>query len=247
MSRPKALRRRARSYLSELCRSSRLVEFHSCFCSPFTFCEFVAAAANFSSNRKRLRRRLLFHAEVLLYSYMDLRHIFNLSWSLHSFPFIWKSSFVVPIHKMKNLANQPLHFGLFFSVSQSCLISTFYLVYSSFWSQTFFSLPVRLLSTVINLLLIKFFFFLTPFRMGITSSCGVAGRFLPLSIFPKLLTRTGIPLSSTNLFLLAFSCCVCLLDILTPSFLSDWRACMVFKNYFIELLRWACLFFFFLY
>ena len=34
-----------------------------------------------------------------------LLHIFNISWSLHSFPSIWKTSFVIPIHKMEKPLN----------------------------------------------------------------------------------------------------------------------------------------------
>ena len=39
-----------------------------------------------------------------------LVHIFNLSWSLHSFPSIWKTSFIFPIHKM----GKPLDCSAFF-------------------------------------------------------------------------------------------------------------------------------------
>ena len=36
-----------------------------------------------------------------------LLHIFNLSWSLHSFPFIWKTSSIIPIHKIGKLLDSP--------------------------------------------------------------------------------------------------------------------------------------------
>ena len=39
-----------------------------------------------------------------------LLHIFNLSWSLHSFPSIWKTSSIIPIHKMGKPLNSPASF-----------------------------------------------------------------------------------------------------------------------------------------
>ena len=36
-----------------------------------------------------------------------LSHIFNLSWSLHYFPSIWKTSSIIPIHKMKKPFDSP--------------------------------------------------------------------------------------------------------------------------------------------
>ena len=50
VSQPKALRSRARGYLSELYRATCPVESHSSFCSPFSPDEFLAAASNLSSS-----------------------------------------------------------------------------------------------------------------------------------------------------------------------------------------------------
>ena len=36
-----------------------------------------------------------------------LLHIFNLSWILHSFPFIWKTPSIIPIHKMGKPLDSP--------------------------------------------------------------------------------------------------------------------------------------------
>ena len=36
-----------------------------------------------------------------------LLHIFNLSWTLHSFPSIWKTSSIIPIHKMGKPLDSP--------------------------------------------------------------------------------------------------------------------------------------------
>ena len=42
---------------------------------------------------------------------MDLLlHIFNLSWSSHSFPSIWKTSSIIPIHKMGKPLDSPASF-----------------------------------------------------------------------------------------------------------------------------------------
>ena len=67
VSQPKALRSRARGYLTELRRATCSVEFHSSFCSSF-------------------------------------------SWSSHSFPSIWKTSSIIPIHKMGKPLDFPASF-----------------------------------------------------------------------------------------------------------------------------------------
>ena len=87
-------------------------ESHSSFCSPFTPAEFLAAASNISSSTAtgpdKVAYPMLKH---LPHSGMDfLLHIFNLSWSLHSFPSIWKTSSIIPIHKM----GKPLDSRAFF-------------------------------------------------------------------------------------------------------------------------------------
>ena len=70
-----------------------------------------------------------------------LLYIFNLSWSSHSFPSIWKTSSIIPIHKM----GKPLDsLASFRPISQppayqSCLNALFYPVYSSFWNLIPFS------------------------------------------------------------------------------------------------------------
>ena len=90
VSQPKALHSRARGYLSELRRATCSVESHTSFCSPFSFAEFLAAASNLSSSTAtgpdKVAYPMLKH---LPRSGMDfLVHIFNLSWSSHSFPSI---------------------------------------------------------------------------------------------------------------------------------------------------------------
>ena len=103
VSQSKALRSRARGYLSELRRATCSEESHSSFCSPFSLAENLVAASNLSSSTAtgpdKVAYPMLTH---LPRSGMDfLLHIFNLFWSLHSFPSIWKTSSIIPIHKMR--------------------------------------------------------------------------------------------------------------------------------------------------
>ena len=110
VSQPKALR--ARGYLTELRRATCSVKSHSSFCSPFSPAEFLAAASNLSSSTAigpdKVAYPMLKH---LPRSGMDfLLHIFNLSWSSHFFPSIWKTSFIIPIHKMGKPLDSPASF-----------------------------------------------------------------------------------------------------------------------------------------
>ena len=112
VSQPKALRSRARGYLSELRRATCPVECHSPICSPFTPAEFLVAASNLSSSTAtgpdKVAYPMLKH---LPRSGMDfLLHIFNLSWSSHSFPSIWKTYSIIPIHKMGKPLDCPASF-----------------------------------------------------------------------------------------------------------------------------------------
>ena len=100
VSQPKALRSRARGYLTKLRRTKCPVESHSSFCSPFSPAEFLAATSNLLSSTAagpdKVAYPMLKH---LPRSGMHFLHIFNLSWSLHSFPSIWKTSSIIHIHK----------------------------------------------------------------------------------------------------------------------------------------------------
>ena len=102
VSQAKALRSRARGYLFELCRATCLEESHSSVCSFFSLAELHAAASNLSSSSATGPDKVAYPMlEHLHRSGMDfLLHIFNLSWSSHSFPFISKTSSIIPMHKM---------------------------------------------------------------------------------------------------------------------------------------------------
>ena len=96
VSQPKALRSRARGYLTELHRATCSVESHSSFCCPFSPAEFLAAASNLSSSTATGPDKVAYPMlKDLPRSGMDFfLHIFNLSWSSHSFPSIWKTDFL---------------------------------------------------------------------------------------------------------------------------------------------------------
>ena len=111
-SQPKALRSRARDYLTELRRATCPVESHSSFCSPFSPAEFLAAASNLTPSTAtgpdKVAYPMLKH---LPRSGMDLLLcIFNLSLTSHSFPSIWKTSSIIPIHKMGKPLDSPASF-----------------------------------------------------------------------------------------------------------------------------------------
>ena len=97
-----ALRSRVRGYLSELRQATRPAETHSSLCSTFSPVEFLAAASNLSSPTATGPDKVVYlMLKHLLHSGMNLlQHIFNLSWSLHSFPSIWKTFFIIVIHKL---------------------------------------------------------------------------------------------------------------------------------------------------
>ena len=111
VSQPKALRSRARGYLSELRRATCPEESHSSFCSPFSPAEFFAAASNLSlftsTGPDKVAYPMLKH---LPRSGIDFLHIFNLSYSSHSFPSISKTPSIIPIHKMGKPLDSPASF-----------------------------------------------------------------------------------------------------------------------------------------
>ena len=112
VSQRKALRSRARGYLTELRRATCPVESHSSFCSPLSPAEFLAAASNLSSSTAigpdKVAYPMLKHLPRCGLDF--LLHIFNLSWSSHSFPSIWKTSSIIPINKMGKPLDSPASF-----------------------------------------------------------------------------------------------------------------------------------------
>ena len=119
VSQPKALRSKARGYLTELRCATCLEESHSSFCSSFSPTKLLVASSNLSSSTAtgldKVSYPMLKH---LPRSGMDfLLHIFNLSWSSHFFPSIWKTSCIIPIHKMGKPLDFPSSFRPIFLTS----------------------------------------------------------------------------------------------------------------------------------
>ena len=154
VSQAKVLRSKAKGNLSELRRPTCPEESHSSFCSPFSPAEFLAAASNLflstATGPDKVAYPMLKH---FLSSDMNFfLHIFNLSWTLHSFPSIWKTSSI--IHKMGKPLDSPASFRAIFSplAYQSYLNASIYPVYSSLWNLIPFSLSARLVSALDGLL-----------------------------------------------------------------------------------------------
>ena len=183
------------------------MESHSSFCSPFSLVEFLAAASNISSSTAtgpdKVAYPMLKH---LPRSGMDfLLYIFNLSWSSHSFPSIWKTSSILLIHKMGKPLDSPASFR---PISLTSCVSKlferiilfrllFFLESNSILSprQAGFR-PGR--STLDQILYV-----FSPFRMGLTNPGRALRRSCLLSISLKLLTLSGTPPFSINSFRLA--------------------------------------------
>ena len=110
-----------------------------------------------------------------------------------------------PFTRWENLSTLLLPSGLSLSppADKSFLNASFYLVSSSFWNLVSFSLPARPVYALDVLNLIKFCSFLSPFRMSLTNPGVALGQSCLQSIILKLLTLSGIPPFSTNLFRLA--------------------------------------------
>ena len=221
VSQSKALRSRARGYLSELRRATCPKESQLPFCSPFFPAEFLEAASNLTSSTAtgpdKVAYSMLKHFPR---SGMDfLLHIFNLSWSSHPFLPSGRHLLLFPYTRWESPLTLLLPSGLSISppAYQSCLNASFYPVYFSFWNVNLFSLPTRPVSALDGLPSIKFCTFLSPFRMGSTNPGRALGRFSLLSISLKLLTLSGIPPFTINSFRL--SSLLALLDGLNLSFL----------------------------
>ena len=205
VSQPKTMCSRARGYLSELSRATCPEESHSSFCSPFSPTELLAAASNLSSSTAtgpdKVAYPMLKH---LPRSGMDfLLHIFNFSWSSHLFSSIWKTSSIIPIHKM----GKPLA-AFFRSVSlTSCVSKLFERIILSrllfFLESNSILFPCQVGFCPGRSTLDQISFLSQSISDEFNKPRLALGRLCLLSISRKLLTRSGTPLFSTNSFWLA--------------------------------------------
>ena len=69
------------------------------------------AASNLSSSTATGPDKVAYPMlKYLSRSGINFLHIFNISWSLHSFPSIWKTSYIIPIHNMGKSLDSPASF-----------------------------------------------------------------------------------------------------------------------------------------
>ena len=231
-SQPKALRSRARGYLTDLRRATCPKESDSSFCSPFFPTKLLAAASNLSSSTatgpNKVTHLMLKH---LPRSGMDfLLHIFNLSWSLHSFPSIWNTSSIIPIHKMGIPLDSPASFRpisitsyvskLFERIILSRLL--FFLEFNSILSprQTGFR-PGR--STFDQILYLS-----QSISDGFNKSRPGSWTIVSTIDFSKAFDAVWHPALFHKLISAGLLPCFARW---TQSFLSDRRACVVFQNH----------------
>ena len=231
VSQPKTLRSRARGYLSELHRTTCPEESHSSFCFSFSPAEFLAAASNLSSSTATGPDKVAYPMlKYLPRSGMDLLFpIFNLSWSLHSFPSTWKTSSIIPIHKMGKPLHSPASFrpvSLTFYVSklfERIILSRllFFLESKSILSprQAGFR-PGR--STLDQIVYVS-----QSISDGLNKPRPVSRTILSTTDFSKAFDSVWYPALFHKHILAGLPPCFARW---TQAFLSDRRACMVYQN-----------------
>ena len=202
------------------------------FCSPFSPAEFLTAASNLSSSTAtgpdKVAYPMLKH---LPSSGMDfLLRIFNLSWASHSFPSMWKTSSIIPIHKMGKPLDSPASFRpisltscvskLFERIILSRLL--FFLESNSILSarQAAFCPERSTLDQIVYLSQSISDWFSKP-RSG-------SRTILSIINFSKAFDSVWHPALFHKLISAGLSSCFAHW---TQSFLSDRRACVVFQNH----------------
>ena len=108
VSQPKALRSRARGYLTELRRA--LWSLTRPFALLSLSLNFMRLPPNLSSSTATGPDKVAYPMLKHLPRSGILLHMFNLSWSSHSFPSIWKTSSIILIHKMGKPLDSPASF-----------------------------------------------------------------------------------------------------------------------------------------
>ena len=95
----KILRSTARTYFSELRRATCSKDSHYLICPAFFFAKFLAAAIHLFSFPATCHDKAAYPMQkhIPRCGTNFLLHVFNLSWSLHFFPSIWKRSFITTL------------------------------------------------------------------------------------------------------------------------------------------------------
>ena len=203
------------------------MESYSFFCSPFSPAEFLAAASNLSSSTAtgpdKVAYPMLNH---LPRSDMDfLLHIFNLSWSSHSFPSIW-----FPYIRWESLSTLLLPSGLSLSppAYQSCLNALFYPVYSSVWNLIPFFLLRQAGFSHGRSTLDQILYLSQSISDGFNKPRPGSRTILSTIDFSKAFDSVWHPALYHKLISAGLPPCFARW---TQSFLSDRRACVVYQNH----------------
>ena len=208
------------------------MESSSSFCSPFTPAELLAAAANLSSSAAPGPDKVAYPMpKHLPCSCMDfLLQIFNLSWTLHFFSSIWKTSSIIPIHKMGKPIDSPASFRpislascvskLFERMILSCLL--FFLESNSILSPR--QANFRFGRSTLDQILFLFQSISDGFNKPRTGSRTI----LSTIDFSKAFDSVGHPALYHKLILIGLPPCFARW---TQSFLSDRRARVVYQNH----------------
>ena len=208
------------------------VESHSSFCSPFSPAEFLVAASNLSSSTATGADKVVyFMLKHLPRSGMDfLLHIFNLSWSSHSFPSIWKTSPIILIHKMGKPLDSPASFR---SISlTSCVSKLFECIILShllfFLESNSILSPRKVDFRPGRSTLDQIRFLSQSISDGFNKSRPGSRTILSTIDFSKAFDSVWHPTLFHKLISAGLSSCFARW---TQSFLSDRRACVVYQNH----------------
>ena len=232
VSQIKALCSRTRGYLSELCRATCPEKSHSSFCSSFSPTEFLAAASNLSSSTATGSDKIAYPMlKHLPRSSMDfLLHIFDLTWSSHFFPSIWKTSSIVPIHNMGKPLDSP---APFWPISlTSCVSKLFERIILSrllFFLESNSILSPRQASFRPGRSTLDQIFYLSQSILdGFNKPRPSSRTILSTTDFSKAFDSVWHPTLFHKLISAGLTACFASW---TQSFLSDRRACVVFQNH----------------
>ena len=231
VSQPKTLHSRARGYLSELRQATCPEESHSSFCSSFSPTKLFAAASNLfpstATGPDKVAYPMLKHHPRSGMNF--LLHIFNLSWTLHSFTSIWKISIIL-IHKMEKPLDSP---ASFWPISlTSCVSKLFERIILSrllfFLESNSILFPRQAVFCPGRSTLDQILFFSQSMSDEFNKPRPGSRTILSTIDFSKAFDSVWHPALFHKLILTGLSSCFACW---TQSFLSDRRPCMVYQNH----------------